>query len=633
MSGPRYSGWTPIVVVGDREVAAQHVPEARKLLGFVLEEAKRNGLGIANLRRELQDGTVLLAEKISELPRVTIIAPGPPPVEEPPEPRGGFIVWPRWDVPTGDPAQRGSQVDPTGNDPTAWLEFAGSRVVTRYWRRWDVVDQIQGARYESYNRPDLYPDGLYFFGNIDWKDGEDLALSFYGFCSRYVHDVALLDIGARWVLQQGQALFDRISYRDELQQDPPEYLSWRINSACVRKTSAGAQELVVAFTNYTQGQPTTAQSAFVAFRLHRNEGTPQKGDWVIEPGSHRLLGMTPGQINPEGSTSGNTFTDSAMPWFFNGDGTRAIRTVNSEQTAAVALVNTMTQEVEISDSSITHTAVQAAYLQGNYAGSGGNFALVAPTRGLVVSDFAGMERKDAYLALRRSEGRFAVEANNYQGMVRVSVVLEFDGGEITLIDRDFAVGNDRQDYHLLAYMDVRHNLFSGWRIQGFNGAHTIQPFAYMAGRMVYGQSEPVAWDPSSGTGAPFPGLDTRAPGAVTDGLVFGSYWVGASGSGWGPRTPNQTGVIWNKHPREGLIAFSGSSLLVPLMMDRQGMRDFLGFDWAGGWNYNKGRYCVSIPGAYTGALNYLTGHDLGALLGVTAEDRRFYPLTVLPKPI
>ena len=74
-------------------------------------------------------------------------------------------------------------------------------------------------------------------------------------------------------------------------------------------------------------------------------------------------------------------------------------------------------------------------------------------------------------------------------------------------------------------------------------------------------------------------------------------------------------------------------LLVPLMMDRQGVRDFLGFDWAGGWNYNKGRYCVSIPGAYTGALNYLTGHDLGALLGVTAEDRRFYPLTVLPKPI
>lgn len=76
MSGPRYSGWTPIVVVGDREVAAQHVPEARKLLGFVLEEAKRNGLGIANLRRELQDGTVLLAEKIGELPRVTIIARG-----------------------------------------------------------------------------------------------------------------------------------------------------------------------------------------------------------------------------------------------------------------------------------------------------------------------------------------------------------------------------------------------------------------------------------------------------------------------------------------------------------------------------------------------------------------------------
>ena len=633
MSGGRYTGWTPIVVVGDRTAASLHVPAARKLLGYVVQEAARNGLGTAGARQEADDGTVVVAEKIGELTRLTIVTPEPEPPLEPLDPMGGFILWPRWNVHTGNPADRGSLVYPAGENPAAWLEFTGRSLVTRYWRRWDVVDNINGARYESYNQPHLYPSGLYYFGNVDWKDGKDVALSFYGYGARYLRELSLSDAGARWIFQQGQILFDRVAYADAMVEAPPDYLSWRVTSGCLRRGAAGHQELLVTFTHYLNNQPTTAQSAFVAFRVNRNEGTPEKGDWEVVQGSHRLLGMTPGRINPEGGTSADGFADSALPWFFNADGTKAVRTVSSEPTLAFGLVETMTQEVDISDGAIDHKLTQAEYLIGNYTNVLGAFALVAPTRGLVASDYAGVERKDVYLALRLSQGQVATEATGYRGTLRVLAVLEFDGGEIPLIDRDFTVGNDRQDYHQLACMDLRHNLFCGWRIQGSNGAHTIQPFAYMGGRLVYGAVAPVNWDPTSGPPAPFLGLDTRPPGFVIDGLVFGAYWTGAAGSGWGPRRGDQQGVIWRKHPREGLIFFSAASGLRTAMVQRQGIRDFLGFDWSGGWNYCKGRYCVSIPGPYTGTLNYLTGYELGAVTGVTADDRRFYPLAALPKPI
>ena len=73
MSGARYTDWSHTRVLGDREAAAQYVPEARKLLGFVMDEAKRNNLGVHQITRELEDGTVIIAEKHGDIPRMTII--------------------------------------------------------------------------------------------------------------------------------------------------------------------------------------------------------------------------------------------------------------------------------------------------------------------------------------------------------------------------------------------------------------------------------------------------------------------------------------------------------------------------------------------------------------------------------
>lgn len=68
----RYVDWTHIRVNGDRHAAAPYVPDGRKLLGEVMEEAARNGLGVHVLHRRLEDGTVLVAEKHGDIPRITI---------------------------------------------------------------------------------------------------------------------------------------------------------------------------------------------------------------------------------------------------------------------------------------------------------------------------------------------------------------------------------------------------------------------------------------------------------------------------------------------------------------------------------------------------------------------------------
>lgn len=623
----RYPGELFVRVVGDERAAKAHMPAARLVMGKALEMAATNNLGSYVLRQQLQDGSVVVAEKIGDLKRVTITTPegaSKPGIE----PGGGFILWPRWNIVQFNPEYRGTEVDPDGNYTQAWLEFVGTSKITRYYQRWDVVDDIKGARYEPYGIPQLYPDGIPYYGNCDWKNGGDYALSFYGYYSRYNRDVNVADERSRWIFQQGQVLFDRLDYADSID-DPPDYLQWRINSACLRESAQGGMEMVVTFTDYFTGRPTTCQSAFVSFRVLRNEGDEQKGNWSIELDSHELLGMTPGSINPEPPSSADDFVQSSSPWFFNSSGTEAIRTVTSEP-GTILLPNTVTQIVKVNADDIDYSSEWQPYLIGDYDNSITSFRLRQPTRSIIASDYVGDERRDCYINFRISEGDYFLD--DYSGKFKVVVALEFDGGEIILMDRDYIDGNDKLDYHQLCFMDLRHNLFAGWRVTGLNGVHWIQSWAFMGGRMEYGVQELIDWDPMSGDPQPFAGLDTRPPGQ-SDGLVYGNWYTGASSPGWGPRNRTTSGVIWRRHPRQALTDFGVATLVIPNMAARSGVYDNANFNWIGGWNFNKGRYCVSMAGAYGTPLNYITGGNMGELLGITAEDQRFWPLTVLPKAI
>lgn len=93
MAGPRHYDWSHIRIVGDREAAAPYVNEARKLMGYVQEDAQRMGLGVHKLRRELPDGTIIVAEKHGSIPRMTII-PAPAQRKQPRRVTHGFnLFW------------------------------------------------------------------------------------------------------------------------------------------------------------------------------------------------------------------------------------------------------------------------------------------------------------------------------------------------------------------------------------------------------------------------------------------------------------------------------------------------------------------------------------------------------------
>lgn len=98
MPAERYTDWTGIRVVGNRAAAAQYVPFARKLLGYVMQDAAHNSLGVNAMRRELADGTVVIAEKIGAIPRITII-PGPDGgAMRPVKLFSDFVIWPSGDA-------------------------------------------------------------------------------------------------------------------------------------------------------------------------------------------------------------------------------------------------------------------------------------------------------------------------------------------------------------------------------------------------------------------------------------------------------------------------------------------------------------------------------------------------------
>lgn len=627
----RYPGELFVRVVGDERAAMALMPAARLVMGKALEAAAANNLGTYVLRQRLQDGSVVVAEKIGDLNRVTVTVGGER-EERKVEPGGGFILMPRWGTTPSVPAS-GTFVDPSGEQPNAWLEFEGGARVTRYYDRWDgVVENIRGARFEPFGTPDLYPDGLRYYGNVDWKNGKDWQLSFYGYYSRYWRDVVISDTAAQYVFAQGEILFARDQYIALLDTPVPEWDGWRINSACMRENSGNGQvELVIAFTDYRNDRPTTGQSMFVAFELLLNDAAAPKGDWRVVIGSHYTLGLTPGKVNPIQPSDANGFTDSASPWFFNASGTAAVRTINSEPTTVGSAVSTVTQTVSIGLNDVQHSAEPQPNLVGNYSNNLDAFALLEPTRSVVASDFVGDERVDLWLNFKVSQGLYF--NGPFYGTLQLLITLELpSGGEIVLVDRNFAQGADVLSYYQPAYMDLRHDMYAGWHVLGENGTHWIESFAYMAGNMQYGLRELIDWIPDSGVGQPFAGLDTRV-NENSGGIVYSSRYTGAASAGWGPRNREDQGVLWQRHPRSAIAAFAATSAVATNMRSRSGLYDFFNFRWTGGWNFCKGRYCVSMPGAYGTPLNYVTGGNMAELLGITAEDPYFWPLTALPKAI
>lgn len=75
MPGVPYPDWTHVRVVGNRADAAQYLPFAKKMLGYVSQDAASRASKVSFLTRVLPDGAVVHAAMIGSIPQITITPP------------------------------------------------------------------------------------------------------------------------------------------------------------------------------------------------------------------------------------------------------------------------------------------------------------------------------------------------------------------------------------------------------------------------------------------------------------------------------------------------------------------------------------------------------------------------------
>lgn len=211
----RYTDWRHTHVLGaSQEAGAPYLGEARKLLGEVFEQAEFNGLGTHKMRRVLRDGTVIIAEKHGEIPRMTIVPALPPQPGIPPTLKEAFVVWARdTDFPDGIDEDHPQQIL-----RPSWQTFFFDTGVEGY----DDFDRKKGTYRFSSEGVELFPDGVRHAGNVDWTDAKGVRLSWYGPSTRYWYDpfVQMVAQYGRKVFLLGQVVLDTDQYIDDSDDEP-----------------------------------------------------------------------------------------------------------------------------------------------------------------------------------------------------------------------------------------------------------------------------------------------------------------------------------------------------------------------------------------------------------------------------
>jgi hypothetical protein len=200
MAGPRYLDWTHVHVHGDRAAAALLLPYGRKLLGYLAEQ-RSLGAQDAVIQKVLSDGSVVRAEFIGDLPRITI-TPNSTTVEATSPLPPGFVVTPR------------NTAKPSGfddADPQEILAPATDRWHTFAYTR-EIAKTIPVAGIGTYFA--RFPDGLRHGANQDWVSPEGVRLNWYGPSRRYWWDNYRTPDGqyGPWVFLNGAPLLDIEAY-------------------------------------------------------------------------------------------------------------------------------------------------------------------------------------------------------------------------------------------------------------------------------------------------------------------------------------------------------------------------------------------------------------------------------------
>ena len=296
MPGPRYTGWAHVHVRGGEPAAgAPYLPFARKLLGFVQQQAKAGGLSTYALERVLDDGARVRAELIAGIPRVTITPPqrgvGRPPVDV----VGDFVVWPRTlAYPDG--------VD-TGDD--AMPQFVLRQDREQRWTVYAADRELPGNATAYYGGRFL--NGLRRAGNVDWVGPDGERVSWYGPASRAWLDAHVQPRRqyGRFVFMLGEPLLDIEQYA----LDTPEHATPHVYvlGAALKRIDAvwwlytvqmDLPEIATNLTpipdgasRYTPPYPQmSAQAHFFRYRLRRETDAAGVDRFRVVAGSREALG-------------------------------------------------------------------------------------------------------------------------------------------------------------------------------------------------------------------------------------------------------------------------------------------------------------------------------------------------------
>ncbi len=174
-AGQRYVGELHVRIVGDNAAGQRALPAARLLMGQVLADAQNNQLGRHSMRKQLGDGTLVLAEKIGDINRVTITPPGGAPPTVPQRPPDDFVVWART-------AEISAGIDPEFPQQILRRDKSGLWTTFFYSSETAGHDDYPGDK-GTYGG--LFVEGLRHAGNIDWQNDRGEVISWYGPSGRY----------------------------------------------------------------------------------------------------------------------------------------------------------------------------------------------------------------------------------------------------------------------------------------------------------------------------------------------------------------------------------------------------------------------------------------------------------------
>lgn len=224
MPGSRYEGWHHTRFEGDVEAGKALLPLARKVLGYAHQQASVRGLGTYKHVHRLPGGGLITAEKVGDIPRVTVSVP-PGGAGRPHQYlRDDFVVWARDDE------------HPEGIDPDH-----PQQILRAAWRTYFFSTSVAG--YEDFTRDKgtyigAFPQGVDRAGNVDWRGADGQRLNWYGPATRYWMEpyVNPADQYGTQVFQLGQEVVDLWAYNAALAPDSndPGFDEWWVLGAAKR---------------------------------------------------------------------------------------------------------------------------------------------------------------------------------------------------------------------------------------------------------------------------------------------------------------------------------------------------------------------------------------------------------------